>query len=57
MPGAANPFSNFELRPYLEGDYAREKLALAYRNSALPLEALRNGMRTGWATTPFSGCR
>jgi DMSO/TMAO reductase YedYZ molybdopterin-dependent catalytic subunit len=36
----ANPFSGKEPRPHVEGDYAREELALAHRNSALPLEAL-----------------
>jgi len=46
MPGAANPFTPFPPRPHLEGDYAREELALAYRNSALPLEAL------AWDVTP-----
>jgi sulfane dehydrogenase subunit SoxC len=40
MSGAANPFSPFPSRPSLEGDYTRSELALAYRNSALPLEAL-----------------
>jgi len=46
MAGPANPFTAYELRPHLEGDYAREELALAYRNSALPLEAL------AWDVTP-----
>src|SRR5262245_5680255 len=36
----ANPFTEKTSRPALEGDYAREELALAYRNAALPLEAL-----------------
>src|SRR5262245_12902225 len=40
MAGAANPFSPYESRPPVDGDYAREELALAYRNSALPLESL-----------------
>jgi DMSO/TMAO reductase YedYZ molybdopterin-dependent catalytic subunit len=40
MPGAANPFTPFPSRPPVDGDYVREELALAYRNSALPLEAL-----------------
>lgn len=37
---AGNPFTGREPRPHVEGDFAREELALAYRNSALPLEAL-----------------
>jgi DMSO/TMAO reductase YedYZ molybdopterin-dependent catalytic subunit len=37
---AGNPFFERESRPYVEGDFARDELALAYRNSALPLEAL-----------------
>lgn len=37
---AGNPFFERESRPHVEGDFAREELALAYRNSALPLEAL-----------------
>ncbi|HSD53465.1 MAG TPA: sulfite oxidase [Burkholderiales bacterium] len=37
---AANPFFGKEPRPHVEGDFAREELALACRNSALPLEAL-----------------
>jgi DMSO/TMAO reductase YedYZ molybdopterin-dependent catalytic subunit len=37
---AGNPFSGKDSRPHVEGDFAREELALAYRNSALPLEAL-----------------
>ena len=41
-----NPFLPFPSRPSLEGNYAREELALAYRNSALPLEAL------AWDVTP-----
>jgi sulfane dehydrogenase subunit SoxC len=41
-----NPFFPFPSRPSLEGNYAREELALAYRNSALPLEAL------AWDVTP-----
>ena len=40
MVGSANPFAASGPRPLLEGNYAREELALAYRNSALPLEAL-----------------
>jgi DMSO/TMAO reductase YedYZ molybdopterin-dependent catalytic subunit len=36
-----NPFTGKEPRPHLEGRYAREELALALRNAALPLEALR----------------
>ena len=41
MPRAQlNPFTAYPSRPPVEGDYAREELALAYRNSALPLEAL-----------------
>lgn len=40
MAGAVNPFFDYKSRPPIEGDYAREELALAYRNSALPLEAL-----------------
>jgi DMSO/TMAO reductase YedYZ molybdopterin-dependent catalytic subunit len=40
MASAANPFTSYTPRPPLEGNYAREELALAYRNSALPLEAL-----------------
>src|SRR6185436_14287706 len=44
---AANPFTDFQVRPFVEGDYAREEVALAYRNSALPLEAL------GWEVTPL----
>jgi DMSO/TMAO reductase YedYZ molybdopterin-dependent catalytic subunit len=35
-----NPFFGREPRPHLEGDFVHEELALAYRNSALPLEAL-----------------
>ena len=46
MSGVANPFAPFPPRPPLEGNYAREELALAYRNSALPLEAL------AWDVTP-----
>src|SRR5262245_41342376 len=38
--GSGNPFFEAQSRPPLDGDYAREELALAYRNSALPLEAL-----------------
>jgi DMSO/TMAO reductase YedYZ molybdopterin-dependent catalytic subunit len=38
MPG--NPFTGKDPRPHVEGDFALEELALAYRNSALPLEAL-----------------
>jgi DMSO/TMAO reductase YedYZ molybdopterin-dependent catalytic subunit len=37
---AANPFFGREPRPHVEGGYALEELALAYRNSGLPLEAL-----------------
>src|SRR5512134_1910677 len=37
---AGNPFFGKEPRPHVEGDFAREELALAYRNSGLPLEAL-----------------
>jgi len=37
---SGNPFSGRESRPHVEGAFAREELALAYRNSALPLEAL-----------------
>jgi DMSO/TMAO reductase YedYZ molybdopterin-dependent catalytic subunit len=37
---AGNPFFGREARPHVEGGYALEELALAYRNSALPLEAL-----------------
>lgn len=37
---AGNPFFEREARPHVEGDFARDELALAYRNSALPLEAL-----------------
>ena len=37
---STHPFFGKEPRPHLEGDYVREELALAYRNSALPLEAL-----------------
>jgi len=40
MTARANPFFGREPRPHLEGDFAREELALAHRNSALPLEAL-----------------
>ena len=40
MSGATNPFLPFPSRPPLDGDYTRSELALAYRNSALPLEAL-----------------
>ena len=40
MAVADTPFAPFPARPPLEGDYTREELALAYRNSALPLEAL-----------------
>jgi DMSO/TMAO reductase YedYZ molybdopterin-dependent catalytic subunit len=36
----SNPFFAKAARPHLEGDFVREELALAYRNSALPLEAL-----------------
>src|SRR6185295_1989886 len=46
MTGAANPFVPFPPRPPLAGDYTRAELALAYRNSALPLEAL------AWDVTP-----
>jgi DMSO/TMAO reductase YedYZ molybdopterin-dependent catalytic subunit len=41
-----NPFFANASRPHVEGDYAREELALAYRNCALPLEAL------GYDVTP-----
>src|SRR5262245_60962252 len=40
MSGVTNPFVPFPPRPPLDGDYTRPELALAYRNSALPLEAL-----------------
>jgi DMSO/TMAO reductase YedYZ molybdopterin-dependent catalytic subunit len=40
MTAGANPFFGKQPRPHVEGDFAREELALAYRNSALPLEAL-----------------
>jgi len=40
MSGAATPFTPYPPRPQLEGNYTRDELALAYRNSALPLEAL-----------------
>jgi len=40
MSVVSNPFLPFQSRPPLDGDYAREELSLAYRNSALPLEAL-----------------
>jgi DMSO/TMAO reductase YedYZ molybdopterin-dependent catalytic subunit len=40
MGGVVDPFSPFKSRPPVDGDYVREELALAYRNSALPLEAL-----------------
>src|SRR5512134_993678 len=43
---AGNPFFGKEPRPHVEGDFAREELALAYRNSGLPLEAL------GYDVTP-----
>jgi sulfane dehydrogenase subunit SoxC len=36
----SNPFFAREARPHVTGEYAREELALAYRNSGLPLEAL-----------------
>lgn len=36
-----NPFAGKEPRPQLDGPYLREELALAFRNAALPLEALR----------------
>lgn len=35
-----DPFSGRAARAPVEGDYSREELALAYRNAALPLEAL-----------------
>jgi DMSO/TMAO reductase YedYZ molybdopterin-dependent catalytic subunit len=38
--GTVDPFTPYPPRTPVEGDYAREELALAYRNSALPLEAL-----------------
>ncbi len=37
----ANPFTDRTSRPQLDGPYVREELALAFRNSGLPLEALR----------------
>src|SRR5262247_3452350 len=40
MANTVNPFTPYQARPPVEGDYAREELALAYRNSALPLEGL-----------------
>lgn len=40
MSRAAGPFGDRTPRPPVEGPYAREEIALALRNSALPLEAL-----------------
>ncbi len=36
-----HPFSNRGKRPHVEGDFKREEVGLANRNSGLPLEALR----------------
>ena len=41
MSGVADPFGEQGPRPPVEGPYAREEIALALRNAALPLEALR----------------
>lgn len=41
MSTSAHPFFSPEKRPHVEGDFKREEVALANRNSGLPLEALR----------------
>lgn len=41
MSAGAHPFFHPEKRPHVEGDFKREEVALANRNSGLPLEALR----------------
>lgn len=42
MTLSAHPFFNYEKRPHVEGDFKREEVALANRNSGLPLEGLRH---------------
>jgi DMSO/TMAO reductase YedYZ molybdopterin-dependent catalytic subunit len=39
--GAGNPFAGAGSRPHVEGEFAIEEVALANRNSGIPLEALR----------------
>ena len=43
MP-SAHPFFHPEKRPHIEGDFKREEVALANRNSGLPLEALHHDL-------------
>ena len=40
VPGS--PFAGADARPHVEGDFAREEVALANRNPGMPLEALRH---------------
>jgi DMSO/TMAO reductase YedYZ molybdopterin-dependent catalytic subunit len=44
MIPSAHPFFHPEKRPHIEGDFKREEVALANRNSGLPLEALRHDL-------------
>ncbi|MCL4768700.1 MAG: sulfite oxidase [Hyphomicrobiaceae bacterium] len=44
MALGGNPFLHPEKRPHVEGDFKREEVALANRNSGLPLEALRHDL-------------
>lgn len=44
MTLGAHPFFQPEKRPHIEGDFRREEVALANRNSGLPLEALRHDL-------------
>ena len=39
-----NPFAGADARPHVEGDFAREEVALANRNPGMPLEALRHDL-------------
>lgn len=44
MMPSAHPFFHHEKRPHVEGDFKREEVALANRNSGLPLEALHHDL-------------